>query len=66
MRPEIVQMEFAAGAACIEQKKTAAFSEALGKVGEELGGYFADASLGLDDLRDRDKLAYSRISKTKR
>ena len=66
MRPEVFQVQFAAGAACVEQEKAAAFGEALGKVGKEFGSDFADASLGLDDLRDRDKLAYSRISKAKR
>jgi hypothetical protein len=59
-------MKFQAGAARIEQEEAAAFGEALRKVGEEFGSYFADAALGLDDLRDRDKLAYSRISKAKR
>jgi hypothetical protein len=59
-------VQLTAGAACLEQKKAAAFGEALRKVGEEFGSDFADASLGLDDLRDRDKLAYSRISKANR
>jgi hypothetical protein len=65
MRPEVFQVKFAAGATRVEQKKAAAFGKALWEVGKEFGGNFADTSLGLDNLRDRDEIAYSKISSAK-
>jgi hypothetical protein len=64
--PEIFQVKLAAGAAGVEQEKAVAFGEAFGEVGKEVGSDFADAALCLGDTRDRDKLAYSRISSAKR
>jgi hypothetical protein len=65
VRPELFEAQLAAGTAGVEQKETAATGEALWKVGIEFDGNFADAALRLDDLRDRDELAYSRISSAK-
>lgn len=57
-------MQFAAGAGAVEQKNAAAIGEALGKVGEDVCRYFADAALRLGDARNGDELAvYSRISR---
>jgi hypothetical protein len=64
--PEVFQVKLAAGAARIEQKETTAIGEALGKIGEKFRGNFANSALGLDDLRDRNELAYSKISSAKR
>jgi hypothetical protein len=49
----------------VEKKKAAAFGEAVGEIGEYFRGHFANAALHPNDARDRNVLAYSKISSEK-
>lgn len=65
MRPEVFEVKFAAGAVLVKQEQAAAFGEAVGEIGKNFYGHFADPALDLNDACDRDVLAYSKISSEK-